>query len=557
MKNYILKFKNSFSCKAVTSITYKNQKYSIIVNGECYNAHEIYKKLSKSFSLNESLEEIVFFSYQCWKSDIFLKLEGAYSFIIIHQNNLIAFRDPFGLTPLYYSNYKDTIWISDNIELILHHSNQPSILDSTGLLELFSFGPSCSEDKTLFSNIYSLPIGSYLSIKNKQIDIKQYYHIPTVKHTDDFITTTQIVHDLLTHSIQQESDNCNSSFLSGGLDSSIIHAICAHNHSWNTYSLDYTGNKENFIKNNYQVSRDQDYIQEMLNKYPSHHTSLTISQEKLARLLKDAMIATNQPGMADIDSSLLWLCNQVKRKQSIILSGECSDEIFGGYPWFYREELKNLKTFPWLRSTKQRIQLLKNDIQKLPYEEYIQQQYHHTLNTINFLDSDTDDDKKYRIHATLCLHWFMQTLIRRQFCMSNAANIIIRTPFANLHLLEYVYNIPWKMKFYNNQEKGILRKAFEKELPYNVCWRKKNPYPKTHNPHYAKIVTSMLQTRYNDPSSPLHELLDDKKWVELMNSQGSSFSLPWYGQLMSGPQLIAYLYQIDQWICKYNITIRK
>ncbi len=557
MKNYILELNNNLPYKTKTSIVYKHQTYSILVNGECYNAHEIYNILSKSYALKDSLEEIVFFAYQCWKSDIFLKLEGAYSFIIIHQNDFIAFRDPFGLTPLYYSNYKDSIWISDNIQLILHYSKQPAVLDSTGILELFSFGPSCSEDKTLFSNIHSLPIGSYLSVKNNQINIKQYYHIPTIEHTDNLATTAYKVHKLLTQSIQQESANCNSSFLSGGLDSSIIHAVCTHNPSWNTYSLDYVGNKENFVKNNYQVSLDQDYIQEMLDKYPTHHTSLTISQEKLAALLEDAMTATNQPGMADIDSSLLWLCNQVKRKQSIILSGECSDEIFGGYPWFYRDELKNLNTFPWLQSTKQRIQLLKKDIQNLPYEDYIQQQYHHTIDDISFLASDTEDDKNYRIHTILCLHWFMQTLIRRQFCMSNATNLIIRTPFANLHLLEYVYNIPWKMKFYHNQEKGILRKAFENELPYDVCWRKKNPYPKTHNPLYAKIVTSMLQTRYNDPNSPLHELLDDKKWVELMNTQGSSFPLPWYGQLMSGPQLIAYLYQIDRWICKYNIIIRK
>lgn len=557
MKKYILKMKNKILCKNAVSITYNNKKYLIIVNGECYNLHEIYKLLSKKYSLNESLEEIVFFAYQNWKFNIYSNLEGAYSFIIGCDDELYAFRDPFGLTQIYYTNYNDYIWISNTIDMLLTQSNRPPVLDSNGILELFAFGPSCSEDKTLFSNIYSIPIGSYLTIKNEKQYIKQYYHIPTYPHTDDFDTTLQKVHELLIHSIHQQSTDCKASFLSGGLDSSIIHAVCAYKKEWNTYSLDYIGNKESFIKNRYQVSLDNDYIQEMLNKYPSLHTSFAISQEKLASLLEDAMLATNQPGMADIDSSLLWLCQQVQKEQKNILSGECSDEIFGGYPWFYRNELKNLETFPWLQSTSQRIQLLKKDIQKLPYEKYIQQQYNNTIKNIHYLDSDTEDDKNYRIHAILCIHWFMQTLIRRQVTMSNHANLTIRTPFANLHLIEYVYNIPWDMKFYNNQEKGILRKAFENELPHNICWRKKNPYPKTHNPKYASIISSMLQNRYNDSNSPLHELLDEKKWRELMDTNGSSFTLPWYGQLMSGPQLLAYLYQIDRWICNYHITIRK
>ena len=322
-------------------------------------------------------------------------------------------------------------------------------------------------------------------------------------------------------------------------------------------SLDYEGNAKNFKSNMYQVSMDNTFINQMLERYPCTHHWLMLKQQTLADTLEESMLARNHPGMADVDASLLWLCQQVAQKEAVILSGECSDEIFGGYPWFYRDELKDLPTFPWLRSTPQRIELLKDDIKQLGYEAYIQQQYEDSIRDIRYLDTDSEDDRRARRHTQLCLKWFMQTLVTRQVCEGDRANLTIRAPFANVALLEYVYNIPWQMKFYHGQEKGILRKAFANELPEEVCWRKKNPFPKTHNPQYADIVAKMLMERYKDSTSALHELLDDAHLKELIATKGASFQLPWYGQLMSGPQLLAYLYQIDCWIRDYNIKIEK
>lgn len=139
--------------------------------------------------------------------------------------------------------------------------------------------------------------------------------------------------------------------------------------------------------------------------------------------------------------------------------------------------------------------------------------------------------------------------------MGDAANLNIRAPFANVKLLEYVYNIPWDMKFYQQEEKGILRKAFENELPKSVAHRKKNPFPKTHHPQYAQLVADKLKKRYDDPGSPLHALFDDDALHTLIESKGESFQLPWYGQLMSGPQLLAYLYQMDRWIIDFDVAI--
>ena len=425
-------------------------------------------------------------------------------------------------------------------------------------MELFAFGPSISENQTLYKDVHALPMGSLLRISAGKLEIKTYYKLSAHPHTDTLQETITKVHDLMSASIHAQASGAQASFLSGGLDSSLITSIAAKkNPQWRTYSLDYEGNKENFKGNMYQVSLDASFIQDMCEFCQCEHTPLMLSQQELCDLLEDAMLAREAPGMADVDSSLLWLCRKVAEKEQIILSGECSDEIFGGYPWFYRDELKDLDTFPWLRSTKERISLLHPDLQSLPYEDYIAKRYAESIQDIEYLDTDSDEDRRARIHTVLCLHWFMQTLVTRQVCMGDAAHLNIRAPFANVKLLEYVYNIPWEMKFLKQEEKGILRKAFEHELPESVAHRKKNPFPKTHNPRYAELVSKRLQERYEDPTSPLHELFDDVKLKELIDTKGESFQLPWYGQLMSGPQLLAYLYQIDRWIVTKHISIEK
>jgi asparagine synthase (glutamine-hydrolysing) len=151
--------------------------------------------------------------------------------------------------------------------------------------------------------------------------------------------------------------------------------------------------------------------------------------------------------------------------------------------------------------------------------------------------------------------WFMTTLLDRKDRMSMGASLEVRVPFADHRLVEYVWNIPWDIKMYGNREKGILRKAFEGVLPEEVLYRKKSPYPKTHNPHYTFAVQSMLKDILNDPSSVLHEFFDKEYLQSIVESGGDSFREPWFGQLMTGPQLLAYLSQIHIWFKAYNINI--
>lgn len=534
-----------------TTITLADQSYQVVFDGELYNQSELKKALRHKGVEKDlvALEELIVYAYRIWGHAMMNHLLGAFALIIDDGKEVFVAKDQMGLKPVFYARKKGKgLLVSNSIKTILETKEIKPIVDRKGLRELFAFGPSISESETLYKDMYALPMGHYMVIKNNNVRIVKYYDPVAKPHFDGFEDTVAKVKYLVEDAIQRQTADCNATFLSGGLDSSIIAAVMAkQGKDVHSYSLDYEGNAENFKGNMYQVSLDDEFIQKMIEATNSTHTKLMITQEELMEQLLPALYARDVPGMADVDSSLLWLCEQVKKDRSIILSGECSDEVFGGYPWFYREELAHLNTFPWLKSTKERKAMLHENLQGLNLEAYIAKQYKASTQDITFLEGDSEADKRARIHTNLCLHWFMQTLVTRQVCMGNAAGVTIRAPFADVRILDYVYNIPWDMKFAQAEEKGILRAAFEDDLPEEVAHRKKNPFPKTHNPNYTELMKAKLQELYDDEASVLHTFFDDSALKELIESGGSAFTLPWYGQLMSGPQLLAYLYQIDGW----------
>jgi asparagine synthase (glutamine-hydrolysing) len=128
-------------------------------------------------------------------------------------------------------------------------------------------------------------------------------------------------------------------------------------------------------------------------------------------------------------------------------------------------------------------------------------------------------------------------------------------PYCDHRLVDYVFNIPWEIKTAGSREKGILRQSLVGVLPDDVLWRKKSPYPKTHNPNYLDAVRGKLLDVLNDPSSPLLPLINVQKVREIAASTDASSNIPWFGQLMSGPQLFAYLWQTDLWLREYNVSI--
>ena len=155
----------------------------------------------------------------------------------------------------------------------------------------------------------------------------------------------------------------------------------------------------------------------------------------------------------------------------------------------------------------------------------------------------------------------MTTLLERTDRLSMASSLEVRVPFADHRIFEYVYNLPAKLKLgLNNnnpkiKEKYILRKAFENELPKDIVYRKKSPFPKTYDPNYLKLVENAVLKILNNPKLKIHQIINKEYILELINTHGKNLKENLFGQLMTYPQTLAYIYQISMWLEIYNIEI--
>ncbi|HDR7704592.1 TPA: asparagine synthase (glutamine-hydrolyzing) [Bacillus thuringiensis] len=518
--------------------------YAICYNGELYNTEDIRKELlRRGYTFKgHSDTEVLLASYIEWKEECVDHLNGIYAFAVWDEQKEQVFiaRDRLGVKPLFYKYDSGRLLFGSELKAILAHPDVKAEVTLEGLSEIFGLGPSRTPGHGIYAGIKELRPGHAMTFSKNGLCIWRYWNVESKKHEDSFEETVEKTRFLLQDAITRQlvSDVPLCTFLSGGVDSSAITAIAAKEYErlgkgqLHTYSIDYEDNDKYFKANAFQPNSDAPFINLMTETFQTTHHRCVISNEKLAEYLTEAVLVRDLPGMADIDSSLLWFCREIKQDFVVGLSGECADEIFGGYPWFYREDDLQSSAFPWMRSTEAREQLLKKEWRnKLNLQQYVQRRYEESIQEVPILEGESPLEAKRRQLFYLNMVWFMTTLLDRKDRMSMGASLEVRVPFADHRLVEYAWNIPWEMKMYKNREKGLLRKALEDVLPHDILYRKKSPYPKTHNPHYTKAVIVWLQNLLTDKGSILHELFDKEQLNGLIQSGGSAFQTPWFGQL--------------------------
>ena len=542
--------------------------YIILYNGQIYNTKELKEELVRNgFNIkSHSDTEILLKSYIHYGKDVVKHLNGIFAFAILDtkNNEIFLARDHFGVKPLFYTLVNNTLVFASEIKALFKYPGVQKIVDSQGILELFGIGPAHTPGLTVFKGIYEIKPAHFAVFNNSGLHIKRYWKLQSKEHEDSLGQTCEHLKFLLNDAITRQlvSDVPLCTFLSGGLDSSIITKFASDYHKANgmppldTYSIDYVDNDKNFVKSDFQPNSDSFYVDFISQRLGTNHHKIVIDTPELADSLEDAMIARDTPGMADIDSSLLLFCKYVKKDMTVSLTGECADEIFGGYPWFFREDALKSNTFPWSISTNERQKLLNPYIgDKIKLKDYIDYRYDESLKEVEILDTDSKETAEKRKISHLTLNWFMQTLLDRSDRMAMYNGFELRVPFCDYRLAQYVWNIPWEWKALKGREKGLLRYICKDFLPSEIVDRKKSPYPKTHNPTYLAKVKGMLSKIMEDKNAPINNLLNRDYILEILDTNGKAFTRPWFGQLMIGPQLMAYLCQVNMWLEKYEPKI--
>ena len=543
-------------------------EYSITYTGRLYNLEVLKEDLkSKGYVLLSNSEpEVILLLYIEYKEKCVQLIDGIFSFAIYDKSteSLFIARDKLGLYPLYYC-CKDSFMFSSEIKGILNHPSVKAKVGKDELCEMFGLGPAHTPGKTFFKDIFEIIPGYYGIYSNHKFKTYKYWDLETKETVDTIDESIVKIRQLVTDSLNREmiADKPLCSMLSGGLDSSVLAYLASKSkENLPTFSIDFEGNETNFVGTDYQPTRDSDYVAIMKDLLKTNHTNLYFSTEEILSSLKDAMLAREMPGMADVDSSMLVFCRKIKQCGfDIAISGECSDEIFGGYPWYYKENLINSQNFPWSRSIETRKNIVNENLVSCEYlENYINNAFQTTSNNVVYNSADAIENT-FRKTCYNTVKWFMNTLVERSVRMSMLSGLEIRVPFADYRIFEYVYNVSAKYKLGlvngNNVaiEKYLLRKAFENELPHDVVYRKKSPFPKTYDPEYTKLLEDKIKNIINSSTAPLLEIINVRYLYEILETSGENLKENWFGQLMTYPQTLAYLIQINMWLEEYNVAI--
>jgi asparagine synthase (glutamine-hydrolysing) len=543
--------------------------YVIVYNGEIYNAPELKKALEgrgHRFTTNCDTE-VLLTAYIEWGMAAVERLNGIFAFAVwdTMEQRLFAARDRLGVKPFFFTQTGGKFIFGSEPKAVLAHPDFKSEIGAEGLAEVLIVGPARTPGHGVYKGLAELRPGECVTVDRSGVRKVTYWKLESRPHEDDIGATAEKVRSLLEDTVERQlvSDVPVCTLLSGGLDSSALTALAARHYAQSghgaidTYSVDYRDNDKHFKESVFQPNADAPWIRRMGEHLGTNHHSVTFDTPELADALDAAMRARDLPGMADIDSSLFLFCREIKKGATVAISGEAADEIFGGYPWFHREESLQAATFPWALASPMRAELLSPDLVAwVKPLDYIGDRYADAIAEVPRLAGESPEQQRMREMSYLNITRFMPTLLDRKDRMSMAVGLEVRVPFCDHRLVEYVWNIPWEIKTAGDREKGILRQALKGVLPDDVLKRKKSPYPKTHNPDYLAAVRSRLLAILDDSASPLLQLINVKKVRELAESEAAASNLPWFGQLMSGPQMFAYLVQMDTWLREYNVSIQ-
>lgn len=482
---------------------------ALVYSGETYNFVTLRKELvalGHRFR-TDSDTEVVLNGYLEWGESVAEHLNGMFAFALWDERHqkLVMIRDRLGVKPLYYYPTRDGVLFGSEPKAILANPQSERLVDADGLRELIA----CTRAPgwSLWQGMHEVEPGTVVTVDSAGIRTNRYWKLATAIHTDDGATTTERVRELLTGIVQRQlvADVPRCVLLSGGLDSSAITGLATaslaqQGERLRTFSVDFPGQADDFRPGEMRGTPDGPYIRDVVDLVGSQHRNKTIDPSALGdpAVRRAVVAARDMPaGFGDIDSSLYLLFESIREDSTVALSGEAADEVFGGYPMFHDDTVRNARNFPWnVHQTlvPDRTTLLSPSVRDaLDVPGYIADQYSSAVSDIEYLDGESSFERSMRTLCYLFLTRLVRILLDRKDRISMAVGLEVRVPFCDHNLVEYVYNTPWRFKSSDGREKSLLRAAVKSLLPPSVAERRKSGYPSTRDPKYAAEL--QLQAR--------------------------------------------------------------
>ena len=497
-------------------------------------------------------------AYRKWGADYPRYIEGPVVTCVMDSeaDRMVLSRDRMGEQPVFYAQRGDRVAFSDHPDTLLKNACAEPVMDADGLRELFGLGPARTPGRTPFREIAALEPGCALVVEDGRPRVERYFDIESRPHEDDLNATVARTRGMLEQAVDDIAALNPAVMLSGGLDSTALTALLANRQpELMSFSVDYQDNARDFRANAFRPEMDAPYVDMAVRAFHTQHRSVVLDQQSLASALGRAVSLRGFPGMADIDTSLLLFSREIARFSRNVVSGECGDEVFGGYPWFRGDA--QLDGFPWSGSLALRESLIKPELRgELRLAQYVRDVFDARRARADPGAGFEPKERRLRTMQKLCFEFFMSNLQERAVRMCEGAGVKVLTPLCDERLVQYVYNVPWEMKFTGGQEKGLFRAAVRDLLPEALLTRTKSPYPKTCSPQYGQIVRQLALRMASDEEAPIFGYVDRERVRAIAQSNLNPADTPWFGQLMAGAQLLGYLWQVNRWMRERNVTVR-
>ncbi|GAA1573608.1 asparagine synthase (glutamine-hydrolyzing) [Actinomadura kijaniata] len=540
----------------------------LVHTGEVYNFRELRAELrSRGHRFRtDSDTEVVLRGYLEWGESVAERLNGMFAFAVWDERDakLVLVRDRLGIKPLFYHPTDDGALFGSEQKAILANPLAEPVVGLGGLRELFAFVKTPGH--AIWEGMREVLPGSVTTVTREGVRTRVYWTLRTLEHTDDLDTTVARVRELLDDTVDRQliADVPRCTLLSGGLDSSVLTALAARRLERDgvrlrSYSVDFRGYTENFVSDGIRVSPDAPYVRDLVAHAGTDHRDLVLDADALADPeVRGAVVAAYDipPGVGDMNASLYLLSGEVRRNSTVALSGECADEVFGGYKWYHESEAVEADLFPWLvqgpgdQTVDPFEKVFTPEAEKaLDLAAFARDEYRAAAARIEPLPGESDHDRMMRKVSYLHLTRFMQLLLDRKDRMSMAAGLEVRVPYCDHRLVEYVYNVPWRMKVFDGREKSLLRAAARDVLPRSVVERVKSPYPSTQDPGYADALRRQARALLADHAHPVFELLDRQLLATEAARTGAATT-------QGSRSLLERALDFAAWFDRYSPTVR-
>lgn len=499
---------------------------AMVYSGEAYNFTELRRQLEARghrFRTNSDTE-VVLRGYLEWGDTIAERLNGMYALAIWDErdNKLVLIRDRMGIKPLYYCPTTDGVLFGSEPKAILSNGLVQPAIDPLGLRRMLA-RVTCGSP---WKDISEVEPGTVLTLRPSGLTARTYWRLPTRPHRDDRDTTIETVRALLTDAVHRQmvADVPLCVLLSGGLDSSSITTLAAsyqatRGEQVRTFSVDFADLSENFAPNEMVRGLDTPYAGDVAALVRSEHEIVTLDPTRLddPELRRAIVTARDMPGFGELDASLYLLFTTIRQRATVALSGECADELFGGYYWFHNEASRASDSFPWLAALPNhslgRSPVRADILRRADLPAFVADQYSDAIASLEYLDDEGPEDRRMRRMSHLFLTRFVRDWLDRKDRMSMAVGLEVRVPFCDHRLVEYVYNVPWSLKTFDGREKSVLRHAMKDQLPSSVVGRAKSGYPSSHDPLYTAALLQRAKEVLAGEDDSVFALID-RGWLD-------------------------------------------